>query len=266
MKDKTIQLIERLEHQYRPYGLSEKFHDATSTQVKRKELDPSLWPKIWKTIHFKSYPRLNSIMLKKDFSSGMKVSFDKVLYKRISTREYKNKQLTTKILSTLLFFSSGIKSIMNDDWSLSRRFYPSGGARYPLEVYVVLYNNTELEKGIYHYNVKQHSLEILERGDFTKELQEGLSPTWMSNANMTIFITSVFGRNQTKYGERGYRLILAESGHLAQNVCLIASALNLGCCALGGYIDSVTNNMLDVDGVNESVIYSMIIGFPKDDR
>jgi len=263
MKDKLINLIERLEHQYRPYGSSEQFHEATKIFIKGKTTPVGSWPQSWKTIYTKGYPRLASIKLKKVFSPKMKTSFDQVLYKRKSIRDFKNKLLMTKELSTLLYFSGGVKSMVNNDWNTSRRFYPSGGGRFPLEMYVVLYNNTELEKGIYHYNVKHHTLEILKKGDYLKELQKGLDPPWLKDANMAILITSVFGRNQVKYGDRGYRLILVESGHLAQNIYLVAEALNLGCCALGGYIDFAINDLLDIDGVNESVVYALVVGFPK---
>lgn len=266
MKDKIIQLTERLEHQYKPYSLSEQFHEATSISKKIKTTPHSSWPQAWRTIYTKGYPRLGSIKFKKEFSPKIKTAFDRVLFKRKSTRNFKSKLLTTKNLSTLLYFSGGVKSIVNNDWNTSRRFYPSGGARFPLDIYVVLYNNTELEKGIYHYNVKHHSLEILKKGDYLKELQKGLDPPWLVNANMAILITAVFGRNQVKYGDRGYRLILAESGHLAQNVYLVANTLNLGCCAFGGYVDVAINDLLDIDGINESIVYTMVVGFPKIDH
>lgn len=263
MKDKILQLIEKLEYQYRPYGLAEKFHEETKIVKKGKTTPLSSWPQAWRTIYTKGYPRLDSIKLEKEFSSKMKTSFDKVLYNRKSTRDFKSKLLTTKELSTLLYFSSGVRSIVKNDWNTSRRFYPSGGARFPLEAYVILYNNTELEKGVYHYNVRHHSLEILKKGDYLNELKKGLDPPWLKDANMAILTTAVFGRNQIKYGDRGYRLILAESGHLAQNVYLIAASLNMGCCALGGYIDFAINDLLDIDGVNESVLYATVIGYPK---
>ena len=63
-----------------------------------------------------------------------------------------------------------------------------------------------------------------------------------------------------KYGDRGYRHVLAEAGHLAQNLYLISSALGLSCCAMGGYYDEEINNLLDIDGVGESIVYILAIG------
>ncbi|MDP2585843.1 MAG: SagB/ThcOx family dehydrogenase [Candidatus Levybacteria bacterium] len=263
MKNKTTQMIKKLEHQYRPYSSSEKFHEVTNMSKKGKTTPESSWPQTWKTIYTKGYPRLNSIKLTKKFSSKIKTPFDQVLYERRSTRDYKSKLLTIKELSTLLYFTSGVKPLINNNWDSSKRFYPSGGGRFPLETYIVLYNNTELKAGIYHYNVRHHSLEILKEGNYLKELQECLAPLWLPDANMAILNTAVFGRNQVKYGDRGYRFILNEAGHLAQNIYLIASALGLGCCALGGYIDSSINDLLDIDGINESAIYATVVGYPK---
>ncbi|OGZ27983.1 MAG: hypothetical protein A2427_01445 [Candidatus Nealsonbacteria bacterium RIFOXYC1_FULL_40_7] len=263
MKDKTIQSIEQLEHEYRPYGSAERFHEETNIYKKGKTTPLSSWPQAWRTIYTKGYPRLDSIKLTKKFSPKIKTSFDEVLNKRKSRRDFKDKLLLTRDLSTLLYYSGGVKSMTNDNWDTSRRFYPSGGARYPLEIYIVLFNKTELEKGIYHYNVRHHSLEILKKGNYLSELQKGLDPPWLKDANMAILVTSVFGRNQVKYGDRGYRLILAESGHLAQNIYLVSEALHLGCCGLGGYIDYAINELLDIDGVNESVIYALVVGSPK---
>jgi len=263
MKDKTIALLEELEHQYRPYGIAEQFHHATDIVVKGKTTPVSSWPEAWKKIYFKGYPRLASIKMGRKFSPKIKTPFDKVLFERTSTREFSEQTLTTQELSTLLYYAGGIKSIVKNNWDLSRRFYPSGGARYPLEIYIVLYHNTELTKGIYHYNVKRHELEVLKKGNYMVQLQKGLDPPWLVEANMAVLVTAVFGRNQTKYGDRGYRLILNEAGHMNQNIYLIASALRLGCCALGGYLDSAINTLLDVDGVNESIVYATIIGHLK---
>jgi len=262
MKDKGVRQIEKIEHQFRPYGWSERFHDATRLEKRGKTTPYSIWPEDWKKIYVKGYPRLDSIPLKKEFSIKMKTPLDQVLRSRKSVREYKRKLLTTKELVTLLFFSGGVKNIPNKDWNFSRRFYPSGGGRYPLEIYVVLYNDTEIDKGVYHYNVKYHSLEILKKGDYLKELQKGLDPSWLLDANMAVLITAVFGRNQVKYGDRGYRHILTEVGHLAQNISLVTVALGLGSCALGGYLDFAINDLLDIDGVNESIVYTMIVGSP----
>ena len=53
---------------------------------------------------------------------------------------------------------------------MTRRAYPSGGARFPLEIYVFLFKCKDLVSGIYHYNVLDHSLEkILDENVFGRD-------------------------------------------------------------------------------------------------
>ena len=87
-----------------------------------------------------------------------------------------------------------------------------------------------------------------------------LNQNWVKKSGCIILISAVFKRNTIKYGDRGYRHIMQEAGHLGQNIYLISSALGLGCCAISGFNDEELNNMLDLDGVNEGVIYSFSIG------
>lgn len=256
-------LISNLELQYRKFSKSENFHNDTKIFEKGKTTPFATWPDSWKKIYTKGYPRLKQIYLEKNYLKLVNKPLKKVLLERATCREFNNDKLTFKNLSALLYYSCGIKPIKDEDFDLSRRFYPSGGARYPLEVYCILYNKNELKNGIYHFNVRRNSLELLKEGNYIKELKKALDPKWMDAANVAIIITSVFGRNQVKYKDRGYRFILQESGHLSQNIHLVATALNLGCCALGGFVDDKVNELLDIDGVNESAVYTLIIGLPK---
>ena len=43
-------------------------------------------------------------------------------------------------------------------------------------------------------------------------------PETVRDASLVIFITGLFERSIVKYGERGYRFVLLEAGHVAQNL------------------------------------------------
>jgi SagB-type dehydrogenase family enzyme len=73
-------------------------------------------------------------------------------------------------------------------------------------------------------------------------------------------MTAVFNRNQMKYGERGYRYILFEAGHIAQNVYLVSNAMDIGAVALGGFDDDLLNDFLEIDGEDESAVYAVVLG------
>src|SRR5829696_9188569 len=80
-----------------------------------------------------------------------------------------------------------------------------------------------------------------------------------------IFVSAIFVRSTFKYGDRGYRFVLLEAGHLAQNAILTAAELGLAAAPIGGYMDREVDDYLDIDGLNESTIYIMLIGQPETD-
>ena len=51
-----------------------------------------------------------------------------------------------------------------------------------------------------------------------------------------------------------------EAGHIAQNLCLIATALGLGTCAVGAFQDDAVNRVIGLDGRHEGVLYLVTIG------
>ena len=246
------------------YSISKIFHQATKVKYKdenKKLSDPKNWPKQWKTIYFKSYPRLPKIFLPKieklDFSLG------KSLINRQSEREFSGEQIKLKDLSQLLFYSAGVIKKNEDNQNKGFRAYPSGGARFPLEIYLFsLQESSELEKGIYHYNVKEHFLEKL-FGE--KNLRKEIYPKaiWQEmilKAPLVLVISAIFWRTTMKYKDRGYRYILLEAGHLGENIYLTSTALGIKCCAIGGFGDDELHKILDIDGKNEAILYAFALG------
>ncbi len=82
----------------------------------------------------------------------------------------------------------------------------------------------------------------------------------IESANLVFLMTAVFNRNQVKYGERGYRYILFEAGHVAKNVYLSSNANDIGAVAIGGFNDDLLNSFLEVDWENESAVYALVLG------
>ena len=64
-----------------------------------------------------------------------------------------------------------------------------------------------------------------------------LRQMWMSRAPVTFVITAEYGRITSKYGKRGIRYALIESGHLGQNIFLQAEAMGLACGIVGAFND-----------------------------
>jgi len=70
----------------------------------------------------------------------------------------------------------------------------------------------------------------------------------------------VVERAKWKYLQRAYRYIYLEAGHIAQNLSLAAESMSLGCCSLGAFFDDEINDLLQIDGKNEIVVYMASVG------
>ena len=140
------------------------------------------------------------------------------------------------------------------------RFYPSAGARYPLEIYLIVNSVGNLGRGLYHYNLKKNNLEVLLLKDLSGFVRENIGDDVLSKAAFYVLITAVLDRSRIKYGERGYRFALIEAGHLGQNFYLVSNSLGLKCCAIGGFVDEAFNKLLDLEGQNEKVFYILAFG------
>jgi SagB-type dehydrogenase family enzyme len=57
--------------------------------------------------------------------------------------------------------------------------------------------------------------------------------------------------------------VYLDAGHIAQNLALSATSIGLGSCQIGAFFDDEINQILGVDGVNESVLYLSVIGYPR---
>lgn len=239
---------------------SQIFHQSSKNHLKGHppiSSDTNEWPEEWKTTYYKSYPRLPTIELE---NAPPRVDFFDLIKRRKSQRDLTGTPITKRDLSLLLKYSCGNMGPLGGE--RFRRAQPSAGARFSIEVYPIVFRPShDLRTGLYHYNVKDHGLDILWDREFNSDdISQLFIHQWVGGAAVAIIMTSVFWRNQNKYGERGYRYILLEAGHIGQNIYLVSEALGLKCCALGGTRDENLEKLIDIDGVTESVVYALAIG------
>ena len=141
-----------------------------------------------------------------------------------------------------------------------RRPVPSGGALYPLELYVVALDVTHVETGVHHYNPYRHCLERLGgagRADVAATLVDS---ELAEHAAALIVVTAMFWRTRFKYGLRGYRFALLETGHVVQNAVLAATALRVPALPLGGFYDRPLDRLVGADSLDEASVYALLLG------
>lgn len=185
-----------------------------------------------------------------------------VLRSRRSQRSFGAGALTLVELATVLHAGYGITHAGGEDDPQPLRTAPSGGALYPLEVYLVSAQVADVEPGLYHFDPLRHALEARSQGPapLAALREAAIYPEIMDGCAATILVTGMFWRSRFKYGLRGYRFVLLEAGHLVQNVLLMCEALRLAAVPLGGFYDRPIDELLGADGVNESVLYAVCLG------
>lgn len=182
----------------------------------------------------------------------------KVLQKRRSLRDYTQAPLTLKELSSLLWATQGITGKAFSPWY---RTAPSAGALHPIDTYLVVNRVEGLESGIYFLDVAAFSLEMRKRGDFSFSIARAALDQDMVRACAVVFVwAAVIERSRQKYRQRAYRYIYLDCGHIGQNLYLAATALNLGCCGIGAFFDDEVNDLVGVDGQEETAIYLATVG------
>lgn len=252
--NKTANILEKLE-----LPSSRKFNNNIKIKDfgKHSKTPYSTWPEQWKKIYYKAYPKMNQVLLPSPVLA--KWSLDNALIKRTSTRKFTKKDIPIQDLSRLLYFSGGLKQLLFKETG-ERRFYPSAGARYPLEIYPIIFNVEGLKTAIYHYHIKSHSLEEIYSKSFFSKIWKQFDQPWMRKSSLLIVVSAIFDRTENKYGDRGLRHIFTEYGHYAQNISLISQELGLGYCSVGGFLDDGINQLLDFDKIDESVVGVIAIG------
>src|SRR5581483_8694883 len=141
-----------------------------------------------------------------------------------------------------------------------RRPVPSGGALYPLELYVLALSVDGLEPGAYHYHPFRHRLERLGGADRRTAGAALVDPSLADRAAALLVVTAMFWRSRFKYGLRGYRFALLEAGHLVQNAVLAAAALAVPALPLGGFYDRRLDALVGADGLDEATVYALLLG------
>ncbi|MGD2093780.1 MAG: SagB/ThcOx family dehydrogenase [Phycisphaerales bacterium] len=238
-------------------GTGDKFQQDTKYDPNRMPGHRLVWDA--KPDLYKEYPQAEKIELT-DFRPVEQVGLDEILKQRKSVREFRQEPISKDQLSYLLWASTGIQRV---EQGYEFRTVPSAGALYPIETYLIINDAADIEQGVYHYSVKAHCLEKLKHGDMRLEITRAALGQQMCATAAVVFVWSaVFERCKWKYGQRAYRYIYLDAGHIAENLTLAAVSLNLGSCEIGALYDEQVNEILNIDGQEESVICMAVVGSP----
>lgn len=188
------------------------------------------------------------------------VNLRELIERRRTLRNYAPDPITLAELSYLLWCTQGIVDRRGSYATV--RTVPSAGARHAFETAVLVNRVEGLEPGVYRYLA---GLRFLIRwpveGDPVETLTRAcLNQEQIPRSAVTFFWIAVAERMTWRYGERGYRYLFLDAGHVCQNLYLAAEAIGCGVCAIGAFDDDALNAAFELDGENLFVIYAATLG------
>lgn len=190
--------------------------------------------------------------------------FSKVLSERRTWRRFARQPIALPALATLLRWTWGVqkRARVRGQGPIVLKTSPSGGARHPLEAYVLAMDVTGLASGSYHYDAATHELVAITRGLDRQTVARLIADQeYFANASAIIVMTSVFARKMWRYPySRAYASVLVEAGHFAQTFCLAATALGLAPFCTMAFREQELEALIGVDGQSECAMYVVGVG------
>ncbi len=191
------------------------------------------------------------------------LSLQEAIANRRSLRKYSETSLNPDELSFLLWASSWARDFRsNERMEITLRNVPSAGSRHPIECFVDIRKVNGIKSGLYYYHSIKHCLILQDESDEMRQrIFEGcLRQEMVANSAVNFIFTAIPYRTAWRYGQRGYRYLYLDAGHIGQNLHLAAEAIKSGCCMIGAYLDEGLNAALGIDGIAEFVIYVAALG------
>lgn len=190
-----------------------------------------------------------------------------VLDRRRSIRTYGPRPLRLDELSGLLFHSGRIQRVGRDEHlgELVARPYAAGGARSELELYVLANDVEELSPGAHYYDSRRHELILVApRDDYqdrlNRRVHDATAGMLTRDPPVVMLITAVFARMMWKYKGIALTTIHKNTGCLFQTLYVVATAMGLAPCAVGGGEETATARWLGLDPLIESQVGCFLVG------
>ncbi|KPK86474.1 MAG: nitroreductase [Phycisphaerae bacterium SM23_33] len=180
--------------------------------------------------------------------------------RRQSLREYRPEPLSLEELSYLLWCTQGVKQVLGAQ--ATRRTVPSAGARHAFETFLLINRVETLHPGLYRFLAIEHKLARLPApADVADRAVEAcLGQDFVATGAATFMWVADVYRMTWRYGQRGYRYLHLDAGHVCQNLYLAAEAVDCGACGIGAFDDHKVNALLGLDGQKHFAIYLAAVG------
>ena len=123
-----------------------------------------------------------------------------------------------------------------------------------------------IPQGIYRYLPMEHKLLFMFELDQLEQkidaitLDQPFVPNFAKKAAVLFAWSTTPYRSEWKYDISAHKKILIDAGHVCQNLYLASESIGAGTCAIGIYDQQLIDEVLELDGDEEFVIYLGAVG------
>ncbi|MEO0455461.1 MAG: SagB/ThcOx family dehydrogenase [Cyanobacteria bacterium P01_A01_bin.114] len=183
---------------------------------------------------------------------------ENTLLKRRSTRQYTGADITLDALKQVLDFTYQPEHYAEQGLAQDPDYFDLS----LIETFVVVSGVEGLDSGCYYYAPHAQELRQVRFKEFRQELHYlCLGQALGRDAAAVIFHTADLQTAVARYGDRVYRYLHLDAGHLGQRLNLAAIQLRLGVSGIAGFFDDQVNEVLGIPD-DEAVLYITTLGQP----
>jgi SagB-type dehydrogenase family enzyme len=188
------------------------------------------------------------------------LSVREAIEQRRSHRTFSAAPLSLDELSYLLWCTQGVQRVGSGGHTV--RTVPSAGSRHAFETLLCVNHVSDLAPGLYRFLALDHALleQDLQPGFADRLTEACLRQDFVKGCAATFIWLADVHRMTYRYGERGYRYLYLDAGHVCQNLYLAAESIGCGACAIAAFEDDEVNRVLGLDGESRFAIYMGAVG------
>jgi SagB-type dehydrogenase family enzyme len=197
-----------------------------------------------------------------------------IIRSRRSIRRYSGKSFSLNDLSTLLYHAAGVSGHLHSDIvtesvtlgksdQIELRAATSGGALYPIDLFIVPINVTGLDANqAYCYRPRHHALRPEERSATRPDLSQfaQFGEIQVDKAGFLIGYVYKLFENARKYGDAALAFALIETGGIAAHIHLLCTALGFGSCDVGSFSKRRFERLFGADGISQHMVHLTVVG------
>lgn len=197
-----------------------------------------------------SYPNKPTIFKNK------KTKLSRLTASRKSVRAFESSYLSLNQIMQIL------SQLSAKDKDLEHRSYPSAGASYCVETFVLSFGEKQSDNKVLYYDAQHNGIqEIADHNLNKKSIEKLCNINYSGTLSALILFVGLPDRITIKYSSRGYRFMLIEAGSMLQQIALgTAQSKKVSGCPVGGLLDDEILKILNLDQDKALLITGCIIG------